>query len=244
MSGALAATSTALAREQQLSALGALAAAAAHELGSPLGTITLVSKELAREIPADSPLADDIALLVGQAERCRDILTRLTRQPSGDTSDAYQLVPLPALVEAAAAPYLNPAKAISFLAGPTDAAAPRQAPVFLRSPELLHGLGNLVQNACEFASREIGVRTEWSLGHAAVVVTDDGPGFPTELLKELGEPYISTRGGDRSHLGLGVFIAKTLLQRTRAEVTFANRKKGGARVMVTWLKPTYKQADR
>ena len=185
MSGALAATSTALAREQQLSALGALAAAAAHELGSPLGTITLVSKELVRGIPADSPLADDIALLASQAERCRDILTRLTRQPAGDTSDAYQLVPLPALVEAAAAPYLDPAKSIAFSSGPADATAPSQAPVFLRSPEFLHGLGNLVQNACEFAAREIGVRTEWSLGHASVVVTDDGPGFPTELLKDI-----------------------------------------------------------
>ena len=243
MSRALAATSAALAREQQVSALGALAAAAAHELGSPLGTITLVSKELVREVPRDSPLADDITLLASQAERCREILARLTRRPEGDTSDAYQLVPLPALVEAAAAPYLDTAKRVEFQFGPADRHANAPAPMFQRSPELLHGLGNIVQNACEFAAGEIRVRTEWGRDGAEVEVTDDGPGFPTELLSELGEPYISTRTSDRSHLGLGVFIAKTLLQRTGAEVTFANRKKGGARVMVSWPKATYKMAD-
>lgn len=240
MADALAATSAALAREQQVSALGALAAAAAHELGSPLGTVTLIGKELERELPPDSPLREDVALLNSQTARCRDILTRLTLQPTEDVSDAYRLVPVPALAEAAAAPHGEPGIEIVFQSGPAGEDAPRTAPVLSRSPEILQGLGNLIHNAVQFASRRVTVSTRWDRRAVSVEIADDGPGFATDILSELGEPYVSSRAGDGSHMGLGIFIARNLLARSGAELVFGNSELGGARVVVRWPNPTYK----
>ncbi len=241
MAAALSATSAALAREQQMSALGALAASAAHELGTPLGTITLIARELQREVKPGTPIGDDIQLLAQEAARCRDILTRLTLQPTQDTSDAYRLVPLPAIVESAAAPYKRAEVALHFSAGPADPAVPPTAPLQIRSAEILQGLGNLLQNAMQFARSHVMVHTGWTALSVWVEIEDDGPGFPPDVLDSLGEPYISTREGDGGHMGLGVFIAKSLLERSGARLSFANGASGGARVVVEWTEPRFKQ---
>lgn len=231
---ALSASQMALAREQKLSALGALAAAAAHELGTPLGTISLVAKELAREIPPDDPLAEDIALLQSQAIRCRDILAELSRKPEAEGGEPYDRLTLRALLEAAATPHALPHVALVIeerpAAGPEDGGAPA-VPMIRRSPEIIHGLGNIVQNAMQFARREVLLRAEWDASALVVTVTDDGPGFPAGLLSRIGEPYISSRS---EGMGLGIFIAQTLLERTGAEVRFANHRSGGAQVAVRW----------
>ncbi len=242
MAAALSATSAALAREQQMSALGALAASAAHELGTPLGTITLVARELQREVAPGTALGDDIALLAQEAARCRDILTRLTLQPTQDTSDAYRLVPLPAIVEAAAAPYKRAEIAVHFSADPAEPDGPAAAPLQSRSAEILQGLGNLLQNAIQFARADVLVHTSWTQRRAWVEIEDDGPGFPPDVLESLGEPYISTREGDGGHMGLGVFIAKSLLERSGARLAFANAASGGARVVVEWIDLRFKEA--
>ena len=235
---ALAASQMALAREQKLSALGALAAAAAHELGTPLGTISLVAKELAREIPPDDPLAEDIALLQSQAVRCRDILAELSRKPEAEGGEPYDRLTLHALLEAAATPHTlphvslrieeRPAAGGGSGSGGDDAPAP---PMIRRSPEIIHGLGNIVQNAMQFARRDVLLRAEWDASHLTVTVIDDGPGFSPGLLSRIGEPYISSRP---EGMGLGIFIAQTLLERTGAEVGFANHRSGGAQVVVRW----------
>jgi two-component system sensor histidine kinase RegB len=242
MADALAAAQAALAREQQLSALGALAAAAAHELGSPLSTIAVVTKEMQREIEFDDPLREDVELLAAESERCRAILARLSTDPAGDVSDSYTLVPLPALIEAAAQNYAREEIAIAFEAGPVGEGVPRTAPIQLRSPEIMQGIGNIVQNAVSFARREVRVATRWTREWSEVEVVDDGPGFSEALLDELGTPFISTRQGQEGHMGLGVFIAKTLLERTGANVTFGNRNDtgGGAVVSVRWPNPVFK----
>lgn len=242
MSDALAAAQAALAQEQRLSALGALAAAAAHELGTPLSTITVVAKEMLREVEPDDPLREDVELLASEADRCRSILARLSVDPAGDVSDAYTVVPLPALIEAAAQHCRRDGVTISFEAGPIGESMPKTAPIQVRSPEIMQGIGNIVQNAVSFARREVHIATRWTSEWSEVEVSDDGPGFSEALLDELGTPFISTRQGVEGHMGLGVFIAKTLLERTGASVSFGNRGDGrdGAAVVVRWPNPVFK----
>jgi len=231
MSDALAATQMALAREQRMSALGALAAAAAHELGSPLATIAVTAKEMARVAPAGGPLADDIALLIEQSNRCRDILAELARDPEADGGSPFAQLPITALVEAAAQPHMGSHAEILFDHRPAEGNGP--PPIIMRSPEILHGLGNLIQNAAQFAADQVVVGTRWDRERVIVTVTDDGPGFPSHLLDRLGEPYLSSRG-EGGHMGLGIFIASTLLKRTGATLSFSNSEGGGARVEVRW----------
>ena len=232
MSDALAATQAALAREQRLSALGALAAAAAHELGSPLSTIAVVAQELKREVPADSPLAEDIRLLVEQSRRCRDILARLAERPEQSGGAPYAELPISALVAAAAeaSADAHPVIAVTFASEGEGASA---EPVVARSPEILHALANLIENARQFARGTVTVSTRWNAAALSVTVADDGPGFALDVLGELGEPYLTSRRA-AGHMGLGVFIAKTLLERTGARVAFANRAEGGAEVAISW----------
>ncbi len=239
---ALAATQVALDRTQKLSALGALAAAAAHELGTPLGTIALVARELARELPPDSPFTEDVALLNSQVERCRAILAGLAARPETEGGEPFDRLSLPGLVEAAAEPYRRPEIELAVEAVPRDASRP---PVVWRSPEMMHGLGNLLQNALQFARRRVTVRAEWSHEEVAVTIADDGTGFPPHLLNRLGEPYLSgrnaTAGSDEAHMGLGIFVAATLLERGGARLRFSNARQGGAQVAIRWRRHNMEQ---
>ena len=237
---AVAATQLALAREQRVSAVGALAAAAAHELGSPLATIAVVAKELVRELPPDSPHAEDAALLLSQSERCRRILAELSQRPEEDGGSPYTRLPISALVEAAAAPHQgHPIRLI--LA--TAAAAAEDEPQVRRSPEILHGLNNLVQNAVQFARREVTITTFWDARRVTVEISDDGPGFLLHLLGRLGEPYLSTRAGAADHMGLGIFIAQSLLERSGAKLAFENLEEGGAHVAISWNRANLETVD-
>jgi two-component system sensor histidine kinase RegB len=231
LSDGLAATQMALAREQQLSALGALAAAAAHELGSPLATISVTAKELANNTPADSPMAEDIKELLSQSQRCREILRSLSQQRSGGDHSAFTKIPLGSLLEELAEAYRRPGVAVTVEVSDFSGDGRRQ-PEWPPTPELKHALGNLIDNAIQFASRSVEITVGLHGDHMDVVIEDDGPGFPPHVLEWLGEPYVSTRhaiGG----LGLGVFIAQTLLARTGATLQFENWL-SGARVIVTW----------
>ena len=233
MSDALSATQMALDRERRLSAVGALAAAAAHELGTPLGTIALVAHEIARDLPKESPISGDVALLQSEAKRCRDILAELATRPgSGGAEDRpFGPLPLAAIIETAAAPYRR---------GTVDfrIESSGDLPPLPPSPEVSHGFGTLLQNAFEFARGEVLVRLAATPQRVEVAIMDDGPGFDPVLLDQLGTPYISTGGmGRRSqgeHMGLGVFIAVTLLERTGARLSFRNRPTGGSEAVVSW----------
>lgn len=243
MSTALTATDIVLAREQRLHALDGLAAAAAHELGTPLSTIVLVTKELENTVKADDPIAEDIALLKAQALRCREILQKLTRHP-GEEDPMHARVSVRAMLEEAAAPYFSEKIAISIGASPAaDAGSEvrRQAEVE-RRPGVIYGLGNIIENATEFASSRVDVAATWSTAGLAVTISDDGPGFPAEIMDNIGEPYVTTRPAetedgmldeDSTGLGLGFFIAKTLLERSGATVSLANRTRGGPGAVVT-----------
>jgi len=238
---AMAATQLALAREQRVSAVGALAAAAAHELGSPLATIAVIAKELVRELPGDSPHAEDAALLLSQSERCRRILAELAQQPEEDGGSPYTRLPISALVEAAAAPHRNQEVRL-IIATAGDPAV--EEPLVRRSPEIMHGLTNLVQNAVQFAAREVSITIFWDASTVSVELDDDGPGFPLHLLGRLGEPYLSTRAGVTDHMGLGIFIAQSLLERSGARLAFDNLAEGGAHVAISWNRANLETVDR
>jgi len=245
MSSALAATETVLAREQQLNALDGLAAAAAHELGTPLGTIYITSKELMRDVPAGSEIAADLELISAQAERCRAILTKLTRSP--EESDALlKTLLLSDLVQEASEPFqfgdirihVDSQELIK------EGRKGSTEPVSNRNPGVLYGLGNLIENAVDYAEENVSVTASWTEGEVFIVLADDGPGFQPEILDTLGEPFITTRSAqkvpmelsDGSGLGLGFFIAKTLLERSGATLTLANRirPEHGAVIRITW----------
>jgi two-component system sensor histidine kinase RegB len=233
MSDALSATQMALAREQRLSALGGLAAAAAHELGSPLSTIAVVARELASELPDDSPYKEDADLLLHESARCRDILASLAHKPEDDGGQPFNRLPLSALVEAAVAPFDHDTITLAIAQAPRDDSL---QPEVTRKPEILHGVGTLVENAMRFARSRVDLEVAWDALEAQIAIRDDGPGFAEGILPFLGEPYLSSHGHESGgeHMGLGVFIARTLLARTGAEVIFANRPGNGAEVVITW----------
>ena len=227
---------TVLAREQRLSALGALAAAAAHELGTPLATISIVAKEMVRNTP-DGLLKDDAELLITQAERCRDILRQLTRTP--EAADAvHERMSLLQVVQEAIAPHARrpDVRVEAVVSGPHD----EPAPEIWRLAEILHALTAFVENAVDFARSEILVTARFDARHIAIEVRDDGPGFAPEVLLKLGEPYVTNRPGAETMrsghvgMGLGFFIAKTLLERTGANVDFRNGRHGGAVITARW----------
>ncbi|HWL31165.1 MAG TPA: ActS/PrrB/RegB family redox-sensitive histidine kinase [Xanthobacteraceae bacterium] len=231
---ALTATELVLAREQHMSQLDGLAAAAAHELGTPLSTITVVAKELERAIEASSPHADDIRLLREQAQRCRDILAKLSELSSGEPFDR---LPLSALIEEVVAPHRNFGVDIN-----VALSHEQPAPMGARNPAVLYGLGNLLENAVDFAHQRVEVTADWSNDDVAVTISDDGPGFAPEVLDRIGEPYVRSskrrrmNGGETTGLGLGFFIAKTLLERSGATVDFENRAypDRGAVIRIRW----------
>jgi two-component system sensor histidine kinase RegB len=235
LADALTATELALSRHEQLSALDGLAAAAAHELGTPLSTIALAAKEMKADIPP-GPLADDVDLIIAQSARCRAILAKLRSLRSGEVGDPFAAVPVGELLEEVAKPLEGFGKSI-FIEIPESG----DEPVFKRNAGLLYGLGNLIENATQFAKTRVNVDANWDRSTIGVTITDDGAGYPDDLITRLGEPYLTTRarntapdGDAPGGLGLGIFIAKTLLERTGARLAFENAAGGGAKVTITW----------
>ena len=268
---ALATTQDVLQREQRLAALGGLAAAAAHELGTPLATIQVVAKELLRASAKAGPAAEDAALILQHAERCREILKRLSQQPEeGDA--AFAEVGLKALLEEVVEPHRG--FDLEFEVAVRTASG-EPAPRVRRLPEVIHGLSTLVENAADFAGTRVRVQALVDAGFIEIEVVDDGPGFPADILPRLGEPYVTsrpqgktrralaaqiaeaTRPGRKSKkpapvpdvvapsqggMGLGFFIARTLLERTGGKVAVgagdsARGQPKGARVAVRWPRP-------
>lgn len=223
---ALAATQGALEREAKMSALGSLAAAAAHELGGPLGTIMLVARSLDEAIGDDPELGDDIRLLNQEVKRSRDILVDLAKRAEGE--EPFPRLALAALLREVAQPY-EKSRTIGIEA--SDGAAPL---MLRRTPELLHGLANLVANAARHATGQVTLRADVAGGDLVVAIIDDGPGFDAALLPQLGEPFLGPSRSGSGGTGLGIFIATTLLERTGGQIAFSNAPSGGAKVEIRW----------
>ncbi|HPE48189.1 MAG TPA: ActS/PrrB/RegB family redox-sensitive histidine kinase [Hyphomonas sp.] len=234
---ALDAASVVMAREQKISAIGAMSAMTTHELGTPLATILLVAKELLADTPQDDPKYEDLKLLADQADRCRGILATI-RNAREANDIVHARVPLDALIAEAAAPFRGLGVSVEMVARP-DNGADGRPPILNRSPEILHAISAFVENAVSFAETRVVVQASWSDKRIMVSVTDDGPGFSPEVLPKLGEPYVSQRseahlgGGD---MGLGFFIAKTLIERTGGRIATRNLPppRSGAVVQALW----------
>jgi two-component system, sensor histidine kinase RegB len=247
MSAGLAATQLALSREHRLAALGALATAAAHELGTPLGTIAVVARELERALPENSTEVEDVRLLRDQAERCRAIIARLAN-PEEALLGATARLPLGAFLDDIAMPHRGEDLEIRITVSPPKTEGP--VPQVWRAPELLHGLGNIIENAADFAHSLVAIDAGWDEQFLYISVTDDGPGFAPEIFEALGEPYITSRPGHHAlgdtelgpvgvldqheGMGLGFFIAKILLEQTGGLVKADNPQGGGAQVTIRW----------
>ena len=246
LSDALAATELVLAREQHLSQLDGLAAAAAHELGTPLSTITVVVREIERALDPKSPHAEDVKLLREQAQRCREILAKITELPTGEPFDR---TPLSALIEEAVAPHRNFGISIGVTLPPDRTSEPAGA----RNPAIRYGLGNLIENAVDFAHRRVEIFAQWTDEEVSITISDDGPGFAPEVVDRLGAPYVTHRRpgprgpeGDEDAvfgLGLGFFIAKTLLERSGAKLSLTNQAPPlhGATISVTWSRAEFER---
>jgi len=245
LSDALAATELVLTREQHLTQIDGLAAAAAHELGTPLSTIFLISRELERTIADDSPMAADLKTLREQAQRCRDILAKITQLSSSGAP--FDRMPLSTLIEEAVAPHRDFDIAIKV----RIAIGVTREPVGMRNPAILYGVGNILENAVDFARTAVEVNASWNTEAVEIVISDDGPGIAPDMLKRIGEPYLSRRrSADEAQsghggLGLGVFIARTLLERTGARVSFTNRifPDHGAVVHITWPRDRFEAEE-
>ncbi len=226
---ALTATQLALAREQQLSALGGQAAAVAHLLGTPLATINVIAKELVRELPGGSPMAEEAVDLLAQAQRCRELLAGLGKRADDDCHRSFTRAPFTSMLEHIAGEFARPGVTVRVHVAAEEGVAEPEATL---TPELRHSLANLIDNAIQFAAGEVLISLLPSRAGLTLIIEDDGPGFSAEVLDWLGEPFLSTRR-DEGGLGLGIFIANTLLARTGAKVHFENTREG-ARVTVSW----------
>lgn len=242
LADALAATELVLTREQHLTQIDGLAAAAAHELGTPLSTIFLISRELEKSAGGNEQIAADLKTLREQAQRCREILSKITQLSASGAP--FDHMPLSTLIEEAVAPHRDFDVAIKVRL----AVAATREPVVARNPAILYGVGNILENAVDFARTTVEVNAWWNADTVEIIISDDGPGIAPDMLKRIGEPYLSRRrsADEAQHagLGLGVFIARTLLERTGAKVSFSNRTfpDHGAVVQIAWPRARF-EAD-
>ncbi|WP_262692213.1 ActS/PrrB/RegB family redox-sensitive histidine kinase [Kordiimonas aestuarii] len=228
---ALAATQAALEQEQRLAALGTLAAAAAHELGTPLGTILLAARELLDTWQGDDVTRTDLELIVAETSRCRDILAQLREHRKAGSASHFTETELEALLREAAAPHEERGVRIDYVAAGVDHLRVK------RTPEFIHAVRNIIENAVGYADSKVQVSAGWDSDTVSVTIVDDGPGFDPQIIRRLGEPYVTTRHptpGRDGGLGLGLFIAKTLLERTGASVEFGTGATGGAEILIEW----------
>ncbi len=244
LSDALAATELVLTREQHLTQIDGLAAAAAHELGTPLSTIFLIARELEKTVQ-EGHLASDLKTLREQAQRCRDILAKITQLSASGAP--FDRMPLSTLIEETVAPHRDFGVAIKVRL----AVAATREPVGARNPAVLYGVGNILENAVDFARTTVEVNAWWNADTVEIVISDDGPGIAPDMLKRIGEPYLSRRRSadevqsEHGGLGLGIFIARTLLERTGAKVSFSNRvfPDHGAVVHIVWPRDRFETTE-
>mgnify|MGYP001365525282 FL=1 len=222
-----------LAKEYELESLGGQAAAAAHSLGTPLATISVVSKEMRKEVGDDSKLTKDLDLLISQTKRCSEILKKISQKKI--ISDEFlSSMSFEDLLEEIIKSFKESTEKVIKLNTDKDI----NKTDIKKNPELVYGLRNFIGNAVKFANQNILVSIISDNINLYILIEDDGPGFPEDIMKALGEPYIkskSKKSKNNAGLGLGTFLGKTLLERQSAFISFENGSSlNGARVKIKW----------
>ena len=225
-----------MAKENELLSLGGQAAAAAHSLGTPLSTILLTAKELQKEFGNNNKIKKDLDLLVSQSNRCRDILKKLSLNPNVADEFIDSNFTLNDYINEIIRSYLEISDK-KFVINVEQFKNPIKT---YKSAEIIYGLRNFIGNANKYCNKKVEIFLISDNRNTEVIIKDDGPGFPKDLIDKhrLGEPYVRTT--DRAHiskygLGLGTFIGKTLLEKNFANITFKNSEKNsGANVFIKW----------
>jgi two-component system, sensor histidine kinase RegB len=222
-----------LAKEHELESIGLQAAAAAHSLGTPLSTITVVAKELKKEIGENSQYSKDINLLLSQTKRCSEILKNLSQDQLKEDNFLNNIKIGDLLKEIV--------RSFSEISGKKILLIEEQNeldPQIDRTLEITYGLRNFIGNAVKYSNSFVEINLKSNDTITEVIINDDGPGFSEDVKDVLGEPYIRSKNkiiNSKSGLGLGTFIGKTLLERMKANVQFSSSNKlGGARVKIDW----------
>ena len=221
-----------LAKEQELDSIGHQAAAAAHSLGTPLSTITVVAKELKKEVSNNSKYADDIDIIITEVKRCGNILKKLSKREIVDDVYVSNIALEDLLFEIKNSFEESSKKNIELYLNKKNKKTPIK-----RSPELTYGIRNFVGNAVKFSKNKVSINLINEKDEIKIKIVDDGPGFPNDVFKIIGEPYITSKlkkFKTKAGLGLGTFIGKTLLERKKANIEFMNSENGGATVEITW----------
>ena len=221
-----------LAKEQELDSIGHQAAAAAHSLGTPLSTITVIAKELKKEIKNNPKYSDDVDVILSEVKRCGDILKKLSRREIVDDIYVSNIALEDLLFEIKNSFEEISEKKIELYFDKKNKKTPIK-----RSPELTYGIRNFVGNAIKFSKKNVFINLINNKDEIKIKITDDGPGFPNDVFQIIGEPYIASKTKkfkNKSGLGLGTFIGKTLLERKKAIIEFSNLEKGGASVEISW----------
>jgi len=222
-----------LAKEHELETIGLQAAAAAHSLGTPLSTITVIARELEKEIGNNPKYSKDIDLLLSQTKRCSDILKNLSKDQLEEDSFLSDIKIEELLSEIVRSYTEISEKKLSLLVEKN-----KLNPQIERTLEITYGLRNFIGNAVKYSNSFVDITLESNNKITEVKVCDDGPGFSEDILNVLGEPYIRSKNkiiSSKSGLGLGTFIGKTLLERMKANVNFDKcPKTNGAMVTIKW----------
>ena len=221
-----------LAKEQELDSIGHQAAAAAHSLGTPLSTITVVAKELKKEVSNNPKYADDINIIITEVKRCGNILKKLSKREIVDDVYVSNIALEDLLFEIKNSFEESSKKNIELYLNKKNKKTPIK-----RSPELTYGIRNFVGNAVKFSKNKVSINLINEKDEIKIKIVDDGPGFPNDVFKIIGEPYITSKlkkFKTKAGLGLGTFIGKTLLERKKANIEFMNSENGGATVEITW----------
>ena len=221
-----------LAKEQELDSIGHQAAAAAHSLGTPLSTITVIAKELKKELINNPKFSEDINILLDQVKRCGQILKKLSQRKIVDDEYVSNISMQDLLFEIYKSFDETSNKKIVLNINKSSKKIPIR-----RSAEVTYGIRNFVGNAVKFSKSKVLINLETNKNDFSVLISDDGPGFPQDIYNLIGEPYIASKSNklkSKSGLGLGTFIGKTLLERKKAKINFSNNEKEGALVEIVW----------
>ncbi|OUW73868.1 MAG: hypothetical protein CBD76_02145 [Pelagibacteraceae bacterium TMED216] len=222
-----------IAKEYELESLGGQAAAAAHSLGTPLATISVVANELKKEMGEDSQYKNDLELLVSQTKRCSDILRQISRKEIIEDK-FFSATEIENLLNEIIDSFLISSDKEIILYSTED----NNKFKIKRSPEIIYGLRNFIGNAVKFAKKNVFITIKSDQTKLRLFIEDDGPGFPDDVIKIIGEPYIKSKSREissKSGTGLGTFLGKTLLERKGAALKFVNGYKlKGACVSISW----------